>query len=86
MTITTQNMDAQGPVVSEAELRVTPMTFFATCPTCGRGRRQAGFSVFTLRKLLELGLPIDGYCLECDHLWPINDTDREALSKSIWSA
>jgi len=76
---------ANGLLGSDAVLRVTPMTFFPTCPTCKRKRPQSGFSVYTLRKLLELGLPIDGYCLECDHLWPISKLDRISLAKSLSS-
>jgi hypothetical protein len=65
------------------ELRVTPVTFMAICPTCRQERRQSGFSVGTARRLLDLRLPIEGYCVDCDQFWHVSEADRGALAQRL---
>jgi len=78
-------MGTSAPLRPEAELRVTELTFLATCPTCTQERRQNGFSFSTVRRLLKLGLPIDGYCGPCGQLFQLSEPDRSTLAESLLS-
>jgi hypothetical protein len=36
-----------------------------------------------LRRLLDRGLPVEGYCVMCDLFWPISARQRESLAVKL---
>jgi uncharacterized protein (DUF983 family) len=54
-------------------------TFVSSCPNCGRGRVQHGYSRRTLFTLLNTRRKIDAYCVVCKVCWPISESERRAI-------
>ena len=57
------------------------ITFVSTCPKCGHGRLQHGYTRRTLFSLLNAHRNIDAYCIVCNVCWPISETERHAIWK-----
>ena len=57
------------------------ISFFSTCPTCRYPRLQAGFTPNLLRWYFENNQTLEGYCLSCDSLWPINAQEQAVLAR-----
>ena len=55
------------------------ISFVSSCPSCGHGRVQHGYSRRTLFVLLNTGRKIDAYCVLCKVCWPITDSERRAI-------
>ena len=36
-----------------------------------------------MRRLLDRGLPVEGYCVMCDLFWPISAREREGLAVKL---
>ena len=56
-------------------------TFVSTCPNCGHGRLQHGYTRRTLVKLLSTRRKIDAYCNLCNVCWPISENERRMISQ-----
>lgn len=72
-------------VCSGDGLHMTRFSFTSTCPRCQREQHQGGFSRGSVQRLLEKGLPIEGYCLMCDQFWPVGAPERAELAKAVSS-
>jgi hypothetical protein len=59
------------------------IVFVSTCPSCKRQQPQEGFTETTLRRLLEVGYPIEAYCMICAQFWPITLRERAALANTL---
>jgi hypothetical protein len=59
------------------------IAFAATCPRCTHKRIQDDYTRGTLLRSLELGLPIEGYCVVCDRRWIINKQERVAVTEKV---
>jgi hypothetical protein len=55
--------------------------FVSTCPQCGHGRLQHGYSRRTLFNLLNTRRKIDAYCSGCNVCWPISESERRMISQ-----
>jgi hypothetical protein len=51
------------------------------CPKCG-GRSRLEFEE-DLKRWLELGTPIKGYCVACNTSWNANEPERAAIARAI---
>jgi len=60
-----------------------PVSFFSTCPTCGRQQLQLAYTRRALISLLRNGNIIDAYCLACDAVWPVNAEERNLVVAAI---
>ena len=58
----------------------TKTTFVSTCPKCGHGRLQHGYTRRTLFDLLSTRRNIDAYCSVCNVCWPISESERRTIS------
>jgi hypothetical protein len=56
------------------------IAFVSSCPKCGRGRQQHGYTHRILFKLLNRRSNIDAYCVNCNVCWPISESERRAIS------
>ena len=54
--------------------------FTSTCPRCEREQTQS-FTKTSLRRLLDAGYPIEGYCVMCDQFWALSTRERLQLAK-----
>ena len=61
----------------------TRITFVSTCPRCGQERFQHGYTRRILSSLLSRRSTIDAYCIECNVCWPINESERRAISPQL---
>jgi len=59
------------------------IVFASTCPHCKRDQPQDGFTVADLRRLLDGGYPIEGYCVRCDKFWPLSLQERVRLGELV---
>lgn len=59
------------------------IAFAATCPRCTHERIQDDYTRGTLLRSLELGLPVEGYCVVCDRRWIIATQERVAVAKAV---
>ena len=57
--------------------------FISTCPGCGAGRPQSGFSCSDLERLLRRGHPIEAFCPTCDEYWSISIEERRELAERL---
>jgi hypothetical protein len=56
------------------------ITLVSTCPSCGRERRQHGYTRRVLFNLLNARRTIDAYCNDCNVCWPISESERRSVS------
>ena len=56
------------------------ITFVSTCPRCGHGRIQHGYTRRTLSNLLDTRRKIEAYCSVCNVCWPISESERRMIS------
>ena len=59
--------------------------FTSTCPRCEREQTQS-FTKASLRRLLDAGYPIEGYCVMCDQFWALGSRERLQLAKMALGA
>jgi len=59
------------------------IVFVSTCPTCKREQLQEGFTAGALRRLLDVGYPIEAYCTICAQFWAISLRERAALANTL---
>jgi len=57
------------------------IAFVSTCPKCGHGRLQHGYTRRTLFDLLSTRRNIDAYCSVCNVCWPISESERRVISQ-----
>ena len=55
------------------------MPFMSRCPKCGDRRLQDGYTHRMLRRLLNTGSNIEGYCEMCCESWPISGLERDGI-------
>ena len=53
--------------------------FMSRCPKCGDRRLQDGYTHRMLRRLLNTGSGIEGYCETCCESWPISGLERDGI-------
>jgi hypothetical protein len=53
--------------------------FMSRCPKCGDRRLQDGYTHRMLRRLLNTGSNIEGYCEMCCESWPISGLERDGI-------
>jgi hypothetical protein len=58
--------------------------FTSTCPRCEREQTQS-FTRASLRRLLDAGYPVEGYCVMCDQFWELSSRERLQLAKILGS-
>lgn len=58
--------------------------FTSTCPRCEREQTQS-FTKASLRRLLDAGYPVEGYCVMCDQFWALSTRERLQLGKMALS-
>jgi hypothetical protein len=56
--------------------------FLSTCPKCKHNQVQ-GYTSGALRRLLNGGHPVEGYCVPCDEYWIISDHERTGLALTL---
>jgi len=54
----------------------------STCPRCRYVQAQ-WYRHSILRRLLDRGLPVEGYCVMCDLFWPISARERDGLAVKL---
>jgi hypothetical protein len=54
----------------------------STCPRCRYVQAQ-WYRHSVLRRLLDRGLPVEGYCAMCDLFWPISARERDGLAVKL---
>ena len=69
---TTQIAGTRGPRIP----------LISTCPRCRYVQAQ-WYRHSTLRRLLDRGLPVEGYCVMCDLFWPISARERDRLAVKL---
>jgi hypothetical protein len=66
---------------TDALARHETVLFTSTCPRCQREQTQS-FTKNSLRRLLDAGHPIEGYCVMCDQFWALSTRERLQLAKT----
>lgn len=61
------------------------LLFKSRCPRCMREQTQS-FTKTSLRRLLDAGHPIEGYCVMCDQFWALSSQERFQLAKVALAA
>jgi hypothetical protein len=56
------------------------LPFVSMCPKCAQMRTQLRYDLYSLRRLLERGHPVEAYCEQCDDFWSINVKERAGLA------
>jgi hypothetical protein len=56
------------------------IAFVSTCPQCGHGRLQRGYTRRILFNLLSTRHKIDAYCSVCNVCWPISESEQRMIS------
>jgi hypothetical protein len=54
-----------------------------TCPKCGHVRPHDGYAEVLLRKWLEQGKPIKGFCFDCGLDWEASANDRARIARAL---
>ena len=65
-----------------AGIRGIRIPLISTCPRC-RYIQAQWYRQSVLRRLLDRGLPVEGYCVMCDLFWPISARERDGLAVKL---
>jgi hypothetical protein len=55
------------------------MPFMSRCPKCGHWCLQDSYTRRALLRLTNLHASIEGYCIGCNHFWPISVHERTVI-------
>jgi hypothetical protein len=65
---------------TDAAAKHQSVLFTSKCPRCLRDQTQS-FTKPSLRRLLDAGHPVEGYCVMCDQFWSLSVRERLQLAK-----
>jgi hypothetical protein len=85
MATTTQDPGARGSIEgagTDSSMHES-VPFTSACPRCTREQPQRGFTRATLQRLLDVGYPIEAYCVMCDQFWPVSADVRQTIVDAL---